>query len=310
MSATQLPIVIAEVTASGLPKTLARLAGYAKSCSLLWLKTLGLPILNGLIIDGWAPQTHAEVTRFARKYSSDSLLLRIDRKNERWTSRRGGYVVDVQTIPALWNELSLEEFIPILLENASPYLNHCAMTAVFSKEDQTLTIESVGTGFDASDILRSDLAAHERWHISMSKQNGSWMINDLKKSFAISGGEYTKAREKRLAKIGAKILNPSFPDTEAIQRSDEQLRAKGVDYLRASGETLLLDATSYRPLPTEVLQQFATSVTYLTNELEHSQTGIGSLSVAAGVIGDGRLVFWDFFPVNRGEIPLLWAQLR
>jgi hypothetical protein len=302
----ELPVLIHNVNQSNFREILLRLAGYAKSCSVLWLKILGLPTLNGLIIDSWCPRTHEEITSFSRKYSSSTLLLRIDRRNERWTSRRGGYVVDVETIPILWKELSLEGFIPILLESASPYGNHQALTAVLSKQDQTMIVESVGAGFDASDILRSDLAPHERWHISLSKQAGRWIIDSPRRSFLISEDSYKEAWKKRLSKIGAKLLNPSFPDTEAIQRSDDQLRAKAIDYLRTSGETLLLDATSYQPLSTKMLHNFAESVLHLTNELEHSQPRIGSVSVAASVISDGRLVFWDFFPVNRFEMLLLW----
>ena len=303
----QEPILIRGVASQQLETLTHRLSGYAKSCSILWLSALGLPVLNGLIVDSCRPYSFERVRNFSKSQRSHSLLLRIDRKNQRWTSRRGGYLVELETIPRLCAELSREEFIPILLEPASPYLNHCALTALILEDEGQLVIEAVGAGFDASDILRSDLMPHERWKLSLSRQMEAWHAGESpKRTFLVSRKEYEASRKKRLSKIAAKMLNPSFPERAGAGESEEHLLNLAASFLQKTGETTLLSTADYTALSVSTVEEFARLALELKNGLDRSASGIASISVAASVIGDGRMVFWDFFPTDRSKISLLW----
>src|SRR5215472_10770721 len=107
------PILISSVTNSELRKLTRRLAGYVKSCSIIWLRALGLPVLDGLILDSWSYSAPDRVRTFAKSLAASLLLLRIDHRGQRWTDRRGGYLIELGRTPILWEELSREGFIPM-----------------------------------------------------------------------------------------------------------------------------------------------------------------------------------------------------
>jgi hypothetical protein len=302
------PLLIESVRPEQLRPFTSRLVGYAKSCSIVWLKALGIPTLDGLVVDSWTTLTQKCIVDFARGIRGNVLLLRIDRKNERWTDRRGGYLVNVKEIAGLWVDLSSEGFIPILLEPASPYSNQCALTGLILMPEEKLVIEAVGRGFDASDILRSDLAPHERWEVFMSGEPGLQHFRAApQRTFVISGDKYYATWQKRLTKIGARLSNPAFPQKIPSDVSEVRLRNEAAAFLQSTDQHGLLESTVYSPLPLSTVQQFADYLLKLKNGLNQRMLTIGSISAAASVISDGRMVFWDFFPANPQEIPLLWT---
>jgi hypothetical protein len=93
------------------------------------------------------------------------VLLRIDKKDQRWTRRRGGFLVAVADLPEITRELTKEDIVSIVLEPSSPYADLYSFGAILDPQRGTLTIEVVGPGFDASDILRSDVQPHERFEV-------------------------------------------------------------------------------------------------------------------------------------------------
>src|SRR5205823_8091898 len=131
----QEPILIGNIGYREIRGITHRLTGYVKSCSILWLHTFGIPVLDGMIIDAWHSITPECINAFTKQIRSDLLLLRIDYKNQRWTDRRGGFLVETNEVADLWKDLSKDKFIPILLEPASPYSNQCALTALLLESD-------------------------------------------------------------------------------------------------------------------------------------------------------------------------------
>jgi hypothetical protein len=76
------------------------LDGYWKTLSMLYLKKLKLPTLNGIILTKWNEDVHLAVIDFCKKYGYDTLLLRSDKNPEKPPYPRGGYLVKIDEIKA------------------------------------------------------------------------------------------------------------------------------------------------------------------------------------------------------------------
>ena len=132
MSNTQfkLPLEIASVNSSNLLPALESVRGCLKTTSMLWMRALGLPVLPGVVVSDWSKASALAVNRFCRRGQFSKLLLRIDKQHERWTRRRGGYLLSLRDMPPLVRELQREGMIAVLLEPASPYVDRYRLAGV------------------------------------------------------------------------------------------------------------------------------------------------------------------------------------
>ncbi len=90
-----------------------------------------------------------------------------------------------------------------------------SLTTACDLESGKLDVEVVGPGFDASDVLRSDLVPHERFEVALGGWDNEAGTDPafLPRRLSIIGREdYRASVEQRLEKIGARLRNPSFPD--------------------------------------------------------------------------------------------------
>ncbi len=83
---------------------------------MVWMRTLGLPVLSGVVVDGWSHDSAAAVNKFCDRNDFSSVLLRIDKRHDRWTRRRGGYILPQPAIPDTLGELKREGMLALLLE--------------------------------------------------------------------------------------------------------------------------------------------------------------------------------------------------
>lgn len=301
-----LPLLIEDVTAMNLLQALEQVRGCLKTTSMLWLRVLGIPVLSGVVVDAWSREASAVVRRFVGRNHFSELLLRIDKRNDRWTLRRGGYLIRLPDIPAAVEELKREEMLALLLEPASPYRDEYSLAGVSIPEQEKLIIEVVGPGFDASDILRGDLQPHERWEarlnlIGSADQSGG---GDLIKVAQLTREQYVETVRLRLAKTGARRANPAFPDTGmgSCNAKLDELIQKGISFLKERRETLLLrHAEAYIPISSNHVRNFAQHVQKLLSGLSAYGIHLGSSSFAASVIPKRGLTFWDFFPARKQE---------
>lgn len=158
----KLPLDIASVSRTNLLSALESVRGCLKTTSMLWMHALGLPVLSGVVVSDWSPTSANAVRRFCKRGRFLELLLRIDKRHDRWTRRRGGYLIPLSQVSATVKELRKEGMVTVLLEPASPYADQYSLVGITVPDQQKIIVEVVGKGFDASDILRGDLQAHER----------------------------------------------------------------------------------------------------------------------------------------------------
>jgi len=304
-----LPLDIASVNRANLISALDGVRGCLKTASMFWMQALELPVLSGIVVSDWSKKSAKAVREFSAKQQFTELLLRIDKQSERWTRRRGGYLVPVSKVGATVKELRQEGFIAVLLEPASPYSDEYSLAGVTIPGQHKLVIEVVGPGFDASDILRSDVQAHERWEFSLESVTGGQSPTNFqaRQISLIATEQYQATVQQRLAKIGARIRNPAFPDEVQAHANKDELVAAATRFLRTSGQTVLLKhSDSYRPIPERHLSSFSRFIAQLLSGLADYGIHLGSSSFAASVIAKRGIVFWDFFPAKKQEAASLY----
>jgi len=277
------------------------LSGCWKCGSMLWMQANDFPVLPGLILNAWTQETEAAVSRFCRERNFSELLLRIEKPGQRWTRRRGGYAIPLDKVRSQAEELASEGMITILLEPASPYLDMFSLTSACDLETGKVDVEVVGPGFDASDILRADFSPHERFEVLLNNRRSTAATSfSPKRVHAVGYDDYKASVHRRLVKIGARLRNPSFPDSlmEATISDSEQerLAEEAVHFLQASGQTALLDhAKEYEPIPSRLLNMFLEEFLRLFERIKASNIHWKTLSLASSFLPHDRLVIWDFY---------------
>jgi hypothetical protein len=303
----KLPLEIASVNRSNLLPALESVQGYLKTTSMLWMHALGLPVLPGVVVSDWSKASALAVKRFCRRGQFSKLLLRIDKRNERWTRRRGGYLLTLRDVPPTVKELQRETMIAALLEPASPYVDHYSLAGVTVPESAKMIVEVVGPGFDASDILRGDLRAHERWEIDFAPTMHSYRVGERtlsRRVHVVTPEQYTESVRIRLRKIGARLKDAAFPDTalKGESANSPELEEQGMAFLKRTRQLTLLRHTDlYAPIPEQHVEMFSRFVAKLLSGLSSYGINLGPSSFAASVIPKRGLIFWDFFPSRKEE---------
>ena len=307
-----LPLEIGSVSRENLLSALESVRGCLKTTSMLWMHALGLPVLSGVVVSDWSKDSANAVRRFSRRSRFSKLLLRIDKRHERWTQRRGGYLLTLAEVPATVNDLRHEGMIAVLLEPASPYADQHSLAGVAAPDQEKLIIEIVGPGFDASDILRADVQPHERWEASLGPiMPGARSAEPLSchRIHVVAQDQYAVSVQERLAKIGARLRNPAFPDRvlQDSSLSATQLAGEASAFLKTTRQTTLLKhAENYAPIAEKHVAAFVRNVRKLLSGLSSYGIHLGPSSFAASVIPSRGLVFWDFFPARKQEAASLY----
>jgi hypothetical protein len=287
------------------------LPGCWKCSSLLWMQSNGFPVLPGLILNGWAFETEMAVSQFCQQRGFSELLLRIEKPGQRWTRRRGGYNIPVPAARDVVEDLAKEGMLALLLEPASPYSDLYSLTSVCDLVTGRIDVEIVGPGFDASDILRSDTTPHEQVEISFEIERSvlsKSQQHSIRRVHMISPEAYQASAQRRLAKIGARLRNPSFPEKELQGASGSLpgLAEEGVQYLQKTGQTRLLEhLTGYEPIPSTLLDAFLDQLLRLIKAAVAAGVPWKTLSVAGSFLESSRLVMWDFFVPGNQDTSIL-----
>jgi hypothetical protein len=241
------------------------------------------------------------------------VLLRIDKRGKRWSSRRGGYLIKTKDARIVLDELNREDMIAVFLEPWSPYRDLYCLSSVVIPEEGRLVVEVVGPGFDTSDLVRSDLAAHERFDLKLHDpgfEEASHLGLLPKRTHLIRVEQYRAAVEERLSKVGARLTNAAFP-MELLDGSpgkSAELRLDAVQYLRRTRQTLLLrHADKYVPIPEKYLARFIAGVLRILAGLEGYGVQLGTTTFSGAFTTKGRLVFWDFFPADAKRASALYT---
>jgi len=275
------------------------------------MRANGFPVLPGLILSGWTSDSAGAVERFCSENGFSDLLVRIEQPEQRWTRRRGGYTIPIGEAQRQVEELVGDGLLTILLEPASPYSDVYSLTTACDLESGKLDVEVVGPGFDASDVLRSDLVPHERFEVALGSSDEEASSAFLPKRLSIIGrDDYRASVAQRLEKIGAKLRNRSFPndllDSSLSGPERGALAGEAEGFLRGSAQTMLLEhAEEYQPIPLPVLDVFLKEFQRIFERVRTQKAHWQILSLAASFLPRERLVIWDFFVPGATDTTVL-----
>jgi hypothetical protein len=288
--------------------------GCWKCASLLWMQSSDFPVLPGLILSGWTEEAEVAVSGFCRDGNFSELLVRIEKPGQRWTRRRGGYTIPVSAARNFVDDLAKDGMLAVLLEPASPYSDLHSLTSVCDLVTGKVVIEVVGPGFDASDILRSDTLPHERFEALAEINTRSLrepQETEIRRVHLVDRGAYQISAQQRLAKIGARLRNPAFPEEvleAAAPGSFRELAQEATRYLQKTGkERLLGHLTEYEPIPNTRLNEFLHQLLRLVRASAAARVPWKLVSVAGSFLESSRLVMWDFFPPGDQDTSILAA---
>ena len=300
-------VEITRISEKNLIATLSQLEGHLKAASLLWMRVLGVPVLKGLIIADWSSASARTFYTFCAKNKFTEVLLRIDKHGQRWTNQRGGYLLSVDQVGSMVRKLRRRETLAITLEPISPYSDRYSIAAVIEPDENSMTIEVVGPGFDASDLLRSDIQPHQRL-VATGPPGGSASLK-FRCTHMVDTKMYQASVEERLVKVGARLKNPAFPRSvrQASQSDRARLRRDAISYLKRTKHMLLLrHQDNFVPIPESYVSRFVSGVNRVLSRLPNYGIYLGPTSFSASFTATGRLVFWDFFPARARDAEALF----
>lgn len=312
MTSVAPPLELRQVSERNLRESVHSLNGYLKFASMVWIRALRQPILDGVFVQRWSVGAGRTLKSFCDRHGRDEVLLRIDTLHKRWSERRGGYIIPSSRISRVVKELNSEGKIAAFLEPLSPYRDRYSLAAIADSPEQRMTIEIVGPGFDASDLLRSDSLPHERFEVFVPKPfqvlSGP-VFNE--RTYLIASSDYKRTVEERLAKIGARLRNPAYPraviDSAGIERV--RLVEEAIQYLKRTKQTALLShREEYKPIPKRFLERFINGIGNIIDGLLRYNIRLGTISFAGTFTERGRFVFWDFFPADLAEAKELYLS--
>lgn len=300
------PVEIEDVTSAKLGGMLGKFQGCWKASSILWMQANAVPVLSGVIIGEWNDEAEKAVSYLHKQRDFSEFLVRLEKPGQRWTDRRGGFVVPASHAATIVGELWAHGLLTFLLEPVSPYSDSHSLACVCDLNSQKIDVEVVGPGFDTSDILRGDSIPHERFEIGAG--------GSAHRSYVVNTAGYRQSTVLRLAKIGARLRNPAFPGSAAqpdgVRIDPEQLTLEATEYLKKSGQTLLLDhLTAYEPIPKSCLESFLVQINRIIDAAVRAKVPWRTISAAGSFVSPSHLVMWDFFSPESYETTLL-ANMR
>jgi hypothetical protein len=306
------PLDLRYVSERNLRESVRSLNGYLKFASMVWIRALRQPILDGLIVQRWSVDADRALKDFCDRHVCDEILLRFDTLNKRWSSRRGGYIIPRSKARRVVKELNSEGKIAAFLEPVSPYRDRYSLAAITDDKQETMTVEVVGPGFDASDLLRSDSLPHERFEVFVPKLSQPVRKPIFeRRTYVMHSEDYKRTVEARLAKIGARLRNPAYPraviDSAGVQPT--RLAEEAMEYLKRTKQVALLNhLEEYESIPTRFLEIFINGVGNIIEGLRRYNIRLGPTSFAGTFTARGRFVFWDFFPADLAKAKELYLS--
>lgn len=283
--------------------TLDLLNGYWKTVSILYLRLLRLPVLNGFVITKLNREVMNALNLFCMKYGYSELLLRHDRKPEIPTYPSGGYLVKFSELEKEIDKFLKDNRIVILLEPKSPYEDLYSVNILFDRDSEEILLEIVGPGFDASDLNRGHISPHEIIKANLYKaieDNYCPKPKNTFRTFLVDKTSYQTSVLSRKIKIGNRITKNKNIASKKID--DHNLIKLAEEYLTQNNHQLLLShEDSYSQIPDDYLRQIYSCIAHLPKRLEDIANKYPLFVVSLGFLNpDKRLVFWD----------IVWPNLK
>ncbi|MEW1694170.1 hypothetical protein ACIQCR_16280 [Streptomyces sp. NPDC093249] len=300
--ATSLPRPLHALTRTELAAA-AKDRRWPKWQTMALLRSLGLPVLNGCLIEpGHEPGHGAGAVRTAARAlaaatGTAELMIRSDGGAERKQYYRGGNTFPVEDIAPRAAGLLAAGRAVILAEPTNRFTNRLT---VLVRMDRTgpgrpgsLTLEALGPGYDVADLTRGQLPPQVTAHLDdidwdryQPPRWNEWKITGDR----CPGGE-TARRRRRLERLATQTLADGghLGASAGAEHAEAWLRARGFPHL-------------FAPQPTrETLARYARRLFDDAFLLVMAQPNRNwhCLATAFSVFGGPRTVYWDLVDGER-----------
>ncbi|MCJ7633142.1 hypothetical protein MUP77_12220 [Candidatus Bathyarchaeota archaeon] len=290
-----------------LDRIIIDLDGYWKFQSILYLKKLGLPVLDGIIATRWNDEVHSAIINFCRHNGWDALLLRHDKKPERPPYPMGGYLVPLEEIQKEASKYFEIGRILFLLEPCSSFDNSYNINALF-ENDHGLLLEIVGPGFDAGDLQRGYMTPHEMIQIDRTMlktgipASQSTFEQIIKRTILANQRSYENSVRQRYLKIAKRLKDLGKTSFGEQETREDDLITMAKKYLQDNGYPVLsLNETNYTPIPIDYFYEICSHIYNLPERLQHYVNHGLPFVVSSSYVKKGtKLVFWD----------IVWPKLK
>lgn len=298
---------IVDASTIDLDKVIADLDGFFKFQSILYLRKLGLPVLDGIILTQWNDATRRELLTYCRKRRWSAVLLRHDKKPETPPYPMGGYLIstkDIQVEVLKYFDLGR---IVFLMEPCCQFDNSYNISALF-ENDNRMTIEIVGPGFDASDLQRGQASPHEVVQVDETLRGNSFTLSELgfariaMTTFIVDQKSYLSSVKQRYIKIARRLKDLGILSFEENNKTESELVSIAKSYLKKNGHrALFLNEKEYTPIPPNCLLNVYSFLQDLPKKIEYEVKHGFPFVVSSSYVQEGKkLVFWD----------IVWSKLK
>lgn len=269
--------------------------GYSKIQGMLRCRALDLPTLPGLVVDP-SRVSDREAVAAASAIDAENYLIRHDKSPEAGTYPQGGYVIRAEDLPAELEWYRNQGRLVVILAPADPFDNLYSASVLLTVDD-SLQIEIVGPGFDASDINRGIISPLESRRLRMDADGKARYLSKN----TIDKDAYRLAKSLRIRKIALKfILKRRSFNLEEIDETDAR-RLLESD-LRSSKPQLrhLLSDETYAPAPSSFLNRVTRFARIIKTSLNLRREGETMAAFSTSVVENGaRTVVWDIVLPKR-----------
>lgn len=273
------------VSSADARRAVVRFGDCRKLMSWLTIHAAGLPALKGLIVDGWTRGTCDAIDLFARRLNATGLMIRSDHKADTGRSPRGGYVVPLARLGSEVRWFLDQGRVVFLLEPRSPFDDLYSLTMAAVPGSDRWMVEVAGPGFDASDLKRGDVTPHEI--LEATPKHGAYAVS---RERCTSQLEYERSLATRFTKVARLLGWPSEQGQPPVDLDPEVVAAK----LASRGETLLLEAHIYRPIPQALLHRALDEAVKLRRTMDSCAMPVGNIAISMSYLGRrADPVFWD-----------------
>lgn len=262
---------------------------YPKIASWLLLHKARAPTLDGVVVSEWTASATRVVKEFAAARKLSALLVRSDHAEEDGLSPRAGYVAEVGLIEDATSWLLSQGRVVFLLEPRSPFDDKYSLSLARGGDDSWV-LEVAGPGFDASDLKRGDISPHEV--IIASARRAGY---ELKRDHIVSPEAYRRSRDARFEKVGALLRGSAKPGGPAVED-----REAVATCLRKIGETHLVHAHAYEPIPEALVERAVCQCDLIEKVLRDAGEPISGITISMSYVGlSVEPVYWDLVWPDR-----------
>ncbi len=269
---------------------------YNKLMSIVRLEELGLPVLQGIVVNNFGEENINEINKWANDNNFKLVSVRFDSTNVADHSKLLSLNIELDRIKEL-EKLLVPPVIALVLISNNRYTQPHSMLALF--EEDEIYCEIVGYGFDTQDITRGQNSPHETiiFKRNMYESDNVIHSDNILSHEVITQERYLKTVDRKYSKIYTIMgleAGTIHSDFKHLNNSEKKLVD---DYLHSFGEGDGYLPETYTPISYEELSIFYKYVKMLDFKMKRDIT---NKIFSSGFFKKYGFLSWDIYASRNG----------